>query len=255
MPIPVLSEAVCPEEDWTGLRDARARRKLQNRLNVRAHRRRKAEARPCGQPHAAVADHQPAGEMLEDSSQPAGAVTLRSSNGPQETPWFPLSPDHLIQLVQYNFIRGILTNIIILGHQNAFPEQCRKCWEGMPLFPAPATIPESLRPTALQRSTPHEPWIDLIPDKRMRDNAIRTMKGFRYGDVEEDMTGGICGGMTVLEMSGILAWNDPWCVEGWELTEGFIKKWPFLVKGCWEWLESTNRWRAIRGEEPLVVEL
>ncbi|KAI1769959.1 hypothetical protein F4818DRAFT_434377 [Hypoxylon cercidicola] len=41
----------------------------------------------------------------------------------------------------------------------------------MPLFPTPSTTPDSLQPTALQRNTPHEAWIYLIPDKQMRGNA------------------------------------------------------------------------------------
>ncbi|KAL7627009.1 hypothetical protein AAE478_003785 [Parahypoxylon ruwenzoriense] len=168
---------------------------------------------------------------------------------------FPLSLDHLIPLVQYNFIRGVLTNMAILGCQNAFPPECARHWVNMPLFPAPSTIPESLQPTALQRSTPHETWIDLIPDKQMRDNAILMAGVFKREDAEEDLTGSIYGGIKPLELSGVLVWDEPWRPDGWELTEGFIKRWPFLVKGCWGMLESTNRWRALRGEEPLVVEL
>ncbi|KAI0010142.1 hypothetical protein F4779DRAFT_616872 [Xylariaceae sp. FL0662B] len=270
MTMPVLTDAIGPEEDWTGLRDAKERRKLQTRLNVRAHRRRKAllaEAQSCTQPHATTTDPDQIVDsqhlqQRDHSNQPAGAVATRPSNRPQvvssssTTPWFPLSLDHLIRLVQYNFIRGIMTNIAIVGHQDAFPEQCQRCWVGMPLFPTPVALPESLRPTALQRSTPHEPWIDLIPDRQMRDNAILAMIGLiGYDNVAADMTGGICGDVEQIEIDGTPIWKDPWSVEGWELTEGFIKKWPFLVKGCWKWLESTNRWRAIRGEEPLVVEL
>ena len=32
-----VKQAKGPEEDWTGLKDAKQRKKLQNRLNVRAH--------------------------------------------------------------------------------------------------------------------------------------------------------------------------------------------------------------------------
>lgn len=168
---------------------------------------------------------------------------------------FPLTLDHLIPLVQYNFIRGVLTNMAILGHQNAFPPECARYWVNMPLFPTPSTIPESLQPTALQLRTPHEPWIDLIPDKQMRDNAILATGVFTREDIEQDVTSSILGGAGLLELTGLIAWDEPWRADGWELTEGFIRKWPFLVKGCWKMLESTNRWRAIRDEEPLVVEL
>jgi hypothetical protein len=38
-PRPKLAEAKSAEEDWTGLRSRPERRKLQTRLNVRAHRK------------------------------------------------------------------------------------------------------------------------------------------------------------------------------------------------------------------------
>ncbi|KAI1375040.1 hypothetical protein F4677DRAFT_424434 [Hypoxylon crocopeplum] len=275
--MPVLIEAIGPEEDWSGLKDAKERRKLQNRLNVRAHRRRKAllaGAEAEGSTCPDEARHQPTSLVLQDSyPDDSGRENRHRTNSLiAESSWsrlsyildasyrgqtviFPLSSDHLIPLVQYNFIRGVLTNMAILGCQRAFPPECARYWVNMPLFPAPSTVPESLQPTALQRSTPHEPWIDLIPDKQMRDNAIIAMGTFTREDVEENVTSSISGKPTLLEMNGILAWDEPWRVDGWELTEEFIKSWPFLVKGCWQMLESTNRWRAIRGEEPLVVEL
>ncbi|KAI1417576.1 hypothetical protein F5Y13DRAFT_151333 [Hypoxylon sp. FL1857] len=261
--MPTLTEALGPEEDWSGLKDAKARRKLQNRLNVRAHRRRKAlnaEVKACTEPNVTYTkdngcetEPQSSSLIVEYPKLQLTDVHHASSGG--RALLFPLTLDHLIPLVQYNFIRGVLTNMAILGSQNAFPPECSRHWVNMPLFPAPSTIPESLRPTALQQSIPHEPWIDLIPDKQMRDNAILATGAFTREEIEEDVTSSISGKGHLLEMTGILAWDEPWRAEGWELTEGFVKKWPFLVKGCWSMLESTNRWRALRDEEPLVMEL
>ncbi|KAI0380894.1 hypothetical protein F5Y04DRAFT_256174 [Hypomontagnella monticulosa] len=257
--MPTLTEAHGPEEDWSGLKDARERRKLQNRLNVRAHRRRKALLA------VTEADITPASNNRHDIQHYISPLVLEPSNlhlagghhaSQAYQPFsFPLTLDHLIPLVQYNFIRGVLTNMAILGCQNAFPPECARHWVNMPLFPAPSTIPESLQPTVLQLRTPHEAWMDLIPDKQMRDNAILAIGTFTREDIEKDVTGSIYEGLNLLELTGMIAWDEPWRADGWELTEGFIRKWPFLVKGCWKMLESTNRWRAIRGEEPLVVEL
>jgi hypothetical protein len=58
-----------------------------------------------------------------------------------------------------------------------------------------------------------------------------------------------------VEKRGVLVWSDPWRADGWEVTEGFLKKWGRLLKGCRELIESTNRWRELRGEEPLVIEI
>ncbi|KAI1212504.1 uncharacterized protein F4807DRAFT_416374 [Annulohypoxylon truncatum] len=270
--MPVLKEAHGPDEDWTGLKDSKARRKLQNRLNVRAHRRRKAinsgtethsgsgsaRHRPCTlvQQYTHLEGN---GAQRQPSSMVAEFPRLKLSTerSASQSPGllFPLTSDHLIPLVQYNFVRGVLTNMAILGYQNAFPPECSRHWVNMPLFPAPSNIPESLQPTALQLSTPHEPWIDLIPDKQMRDNTILLIGAVTREDIEEDVTGSLFGKVKLLEMTGVLAWDTPWDTNGWELTEGFISKWPFLVKGCWKMLESTNRWRTMRDEEPLVVEL
>lgn len=52
---------------------------------------------------------------------------------------------------------------------------------------------------------------------------------------------------------GIIAWSDPWKKDGWEVTEGFAKKWSFLLKDCPEVLVATNKWRLTRGEELLHV--
>lgn len=70
-----------------------------------------------------------------------------------------------------------------------------------------------------------------------------------------DLIGGHHEGRNDIEFTGVLVWNDPWSVSGWEVTEGFAKKWGFLIKGCWEVMEATNRWRKMRGDEPLCVEL
>ncbi|KAI1103764.1 hypothetical protein F4804DRAFT_309146 [Jackrogersella minutella] len=268
--MPILREALGPQEDWSGLKDAKARRKLQNRLNVRAHRRRKCLLSQTKtdtslsaakiQPNACPEDNEDWKAQVQLTpliNEFPSLQFLDKQHILHRDPGivFPLSLDHLIPLVQYNFIRGVLTNMAILGCQNAFPSECSRYWVNMPLFPAPSTIPESLQSTALQRSTLHEPWIDLIPDKQMRDNAILAMGAFTREDVEEDVTGSLFGHPKLLEMTGMLAWDEPWRADGWEFTEGFIRKWPFLIKGCWKMLESTNRWRALRDEEPLVVEL
>ena len=57
-----------------------------------------------------------------------------------------------------------------------------------------------------------------------------------------------------IERSGVIVWRDPWDPTAWELTEGFLRKYGFIVEGCDDMLSGTNKWRAMRGEEPLVFE-
>ena len=126
----------------------------------------------------------------------------------------------------------------------------------MPLSPAPSTGPDSLAPSPLQLSTPHDQWIDLLPDRTLRDNALRAAGTIDLGALQRDLTGSMCGGgHPGPELFGIMVWSDPWCADGWELSEGFVRRWAGLLTGCWALLAATNRWRAIRGDEPLVIEL
>lgn len=88
----------------------------------------------------------------------------------------------------------------------------------------------------------------------MRDNAIRHMNVIDNDDLCRDMIGGHYEGASNIELTGIVVWNDPWCASGWEVTEGFVRKWGFLIKGCWEIINATNRWRELRGDDPLLFE-
>lgn len=58
-----------------------------------------------------------------------------------------------------------------------------------------------------------------------------------------------------IEVRGVIAWSPPWDISGWEVTEGFWRRWGWQFKGCGEVLDATNRWRRMRGEEPLVFKL
>ncbi|KAM0485541.1 hypothetical protein ACHAPX_001529 [Trichoderma viride] len=169
----------------------------------------------------------------------------------------PLSSDHLIPLVQFNAFRATLTNLTLLDVAHLIPRECdiADSLRKTPLFNLPPVLPPSLGPTALQQSVPHDTWIDLLPDATMRDNAIRTMDMFCAEDICGDMLGNPRQGRNTIELTGVLVWGNPWDVSAWEMTDGFLKKWGFLLKGCWEAMAATNYWRAQRGDEPLVFEI
>jgi len=96
--------------------------------------------------------------------------------------------------------------------------------------------------------------IDLLPSPRMRDNAIRSQHLFTSNELCADILGGLMGRQNDVEF-GLIAWSNPWVADGWELTDGFVRKWAFLVRGCVDLFEATNRWRGLRGEEGLISEL
>jgi hypothetical protein len=82
----------------------------------------------------------------------------------------------------------------------------------------------------------------------MRNNILRA------GDSFDDMA--LCGDLVGLFSvssgdAGMVVWGQPWLQSEWEVTEEFLKRWAWVVEGCWELRESTNRWRIRRGEKAL----
>lgn len=60
-------------------------------------------------------------------------------------------------------------------------------------------------------------------------------------------------GVIIGDGTGLRVWNDPWCADSWEVEERFAWKYKDML--CEELLRSTNKWREMRGEEPLSFEL
>ncbi|KAL3445021.1 hypothetical protein BJX65DRAFT_282570 [Aspergillus insuetus] len=248
-PMLPLREAIDHDDNWTGLIDARERRKRQNRLNQRAHRRRKEQAQ------ALCRTTQPR------QDRPAG-IQL----------YFPLSVDHLLTLVQFNTYRGLLTNAKILSLPTIYScgdptspvaTSCASQFEpAIPLISTHAipgqTLPPQLLPTTLQQSTLHEPWIDIFPLPTLRDNLLRLRGAFDSCELCDDILGALFNEQDLdtvtkyKDRNGLIIWGEPWDVGSWELMEGFVDKWGFLLEGCEVLIEGTNRWRAVRGEGALI---
>ncbi|KFX96784.1 hypothetical protein O988_05171 [Pseudogymnoascus sp. VKM F-3808] len=170
---------------------------------------------------------------------------------------FPLSADHcLITLVQYNVLRAMLLNMSILSLLDCFPTECSRSLD-VPVFgiTPPDKIPPHLQPTTLQQSTQHPSWIKAIPFPAMRDNMILQAGNYDSDDLRYDLGQALYEGFDDLERRGFLVWGASWDMNGWEVSESFVRKWGFLLKGCPDVIESTNYWREVRGEERLVVEI
>ena len=276
--MPQLVEAVDPEDDWTGVTDAAVRRKRQNRLNVRAYRRRKARglqsrdsthAPPCTTELRVpcwVEDYRAIWHL------PASVANARMKNRSPLLPItpavtkldgivLPLSSDHLIILLQFNVLRGCLTNRQLLSNLQSIPIPTDDSPAPAPrIFPSLGTsslksLPPSLHPTHLQLTVPHEHWVDILPHPILRDNLICASGKFDEDELWSDSVGGLFEGFPAsdIEHRGAIMWSTPWHVSGWELSEGFCRKWSWALEGCEDLLEATNRWRTQRGEEPLTL--
>lgn len=172
---------------------------------------------------------------------------------------FPLSSDHLITLLQFNVLRSCLANRRLISGLNVIPvDECSSAaLHVLPNSSYPDSIPPSLQPTLLQRTVPHEEWIDILPHARWRDNLILAVGTFDEDELWSDTVGGLFEGFPASESErrGVIAWSPPWHVRGWEMSEGFLRKWGWSMVGCEDVLEATNKWRNQRGEEPLVLKI
>jgi hypothetical protein len=120
------------------------------------------------------------------------------------------------------------------------------------VIPASRQLPPSFRPTPLQQSVEHHPWIDLFPHPGLRDNILS--QGPDYDDEP------LC--LDVVEFahsakargSGLVVWGNPCDPYSWEVSEDFARRWSWVIRGCRELFQSTNHWRARRGEKPLFPE-
>ncbi|KAH6639884.1 hypothetical protein C7974DRAFT_140113 [Boeremia exigua] len=193
---------------------------------------------------------------------------------------FPLSTDHLLHLIQYNVFRAFVTNkttlnLLLKGWPPA-PASQTTCPIAGPhtdatmIYPLNPNIPAALAPTRTQQETPHPLWINFFPFPRMRDNLIRAGEALDHGALLYDLIGALMGGVRFSglpasialsgpetaegdESSGLVVWGEPHEMRNWEATPGFVARWGWAVEGCGELLEASNRWRAIRGEEPLQI--
>ncbi|KAJ6081112.1 Protein of unknown function DUF3425 [Penicillium canescens] len=240
--------------DWSGINDSKMRRKLQNRLNQRAYRQRR---------------HAQSGRVNE------GRLVLSSDNRSQTkhpSRWLSIdeteslikefsessfrsyargSPtaDHLIILSKLNVYRAFIQNLSIIGitpHRDWISQKAISPFNTRTLEHVDnRKLPDSLRPTQMQCKILHHPWLDFFPFRRMRENLIAA------GDALDD-------GQLCIDIMGfwdistkncnLLVWGEPSEPGSWEVTEEFLRKWPWVLHGVPELIESTNYWRNKRGE-------
>lgn len=173
--------------------------------------------------------------------------------------------DHLLNLIQLNFITGLARNASLVGVDVKWLDCNSISPIGTLSEPSASTsrallpsssYPCNLIPTALQSEVPHHPWVDLFPLPRMRDNFLLATASLLteaeeiqlWNDViESEAPGGAV-------WTGFIVWGEPWNIRSWEVTVPFLRRWTRLLDGCPEILQSTNYWRHQRGEVKLSKE-
>lgn len=172
-------------------------------------------------------------------------------------PYYSLSiqkPSDLETVARLNVVNAVAINAEALGvrfldlHRDEYisPFNChgpQPSGAATPHYYAPG----ALRPTIVQRTVAHHPWIDLFPIPGMRDNVIR---GIDAGLIDED---NLCGDLIRLECSDeclapLVVWGESWDARSWKFSTEFLTKWSWLIQDCPEVLEATNCWREKRGQ-------
>ena len=188
---------------------------------------------------------------LGDSEKTEQALALFSNYAhAQYTKGSPRT-DLLLTLIKFNVFRALMANNQTLG----FANQWLQCEAVSPFIysdhttsAAIETWPKNLRPTYLQITVEHHPWIDLLPDPTMRDNIL--LLGSEFDD--EPLCHDIVDNRHGDQSEGLIVWGDPWDPECWEIGENFCRKWGWIVQGCHNLFRATNKWRVSRGEPKLL---
>ncbi|KAJ5335453.1 hypothetical protein N7452_007856 [Penicillium brevicompactum] len=118
--------------------------------------------------------------------------------------------------------------------------------------PSSLHLPPSLWPSKSQRKIIHHPWIDLIPILSLRESILR-----RMDTLDEDEACGDLFGMCTSSSgeTGLRVWGEAWDPLAWEASTDLIKKWSWIMNECPDVIKSTNYWRKQRGEKAVVIEL
>lgn len=116
--------------------------------------------------------------------------------------------DLLLTLIQFNVFRALFSNTSSLGFDLEWliNGEAISPFNTMTSPVVNTSIPENLRPTQLQYTVPHHPWIDLFPLPAMRDNLL--LAGAEYDDTDICMDVVEIGGKP-RENVGLIVWGEP----------------------------------------------
>lgn len=178
------------------------------------------------------------------------ACTPATSVPSSDNPW-----DELAQLINRNFMQAVSANAQRLGLN---PTALRAgTATSTPRLRNTANLPPTLKPVEVQHQLPHDPLIDTIPHSRLRFNILRAiatgnLDAARFS-ASLRRSGAVINVQGEARRSGLIVWNFPEQLASWELSEGFVMVFGFLLEGCEDFIAATNVWRTRRGERSLVV--
>ncbi|KAJ5985385.1 hypothetical protein N7499_008336 [Penicillium canescens] len=265
--------------------DPAARRRIQNRLNQRASRKRRAaqfkkqghtdlkwviytdhaNTSKNNSPPVKLDNDQPSHELIDPTTtqikhqeqQPFSGLDLAKRykqindirrRALQSLAQKSISPNATLCVSQYNILRAMFANAKIMGlTMELLNEDIASQFNivGQPTFHLPA----SLVPSKSQKEIVHHPWVDIIPILSLREALL-----IREDLCEEDeFCGdlyGVCASTTEV---GLRVWGEAWDPFAYEASEYLLRKWSWMIEECPDIVRSTNYWRRKRGEKALVL--
>ncbi|KAJ5279745.1 hypothetical protein N7478_005117 [Penicillium angulare] len=154
----------------------------------------------------------------------------------------------LAPVTNLNIVKALLNNASILGLSfHALEEDIASHFNISGPIESDLQLPTSLQPSSCQREIIHHPWIDLMPVRSFRDALLRNLDKYDEDELCSDMHGGI-GASDAL---GLIVWGESWDPAAYEVSEAIFKKWTWIFRECPEVVTTTNYWRKRRGEKPL----
>lgn len=290
---PQASEVWDEGDDWSGIASSQERRRRQNRLHQRAYRAKKRlEKFPGSQPGTeqdslAIASPNARTVTDEDSKLSLQHQSRLLTATPDQSPILLLvrctdlhdrireilqrvsanwglnlpTPHDLPLVTRLNTFDALARNALMLRipleYLEADEQPSMFNYQGPPpLSTQQPSVPTNLRPTALQKTVTHHPWLDLFPIPSMRDNILQ---GIESGEYDEDvLCDALCCDLLKFDENTnatLVVWGDSWDATGWEFSTEFFARWGVLLQGCTEVLETTNYWRQKRGARRLECKL
>ncbi|OQE32146.1 hypothetical protein PENSTE_c001G01357 [Penicillium steckii] len=266
--------------------DAVSRRRLQNRLNQQASRKRKAIAKQSNASTRKWVVYTDEARALGRKERPDKQTVIKRSQKLEEPSKNCVDQDNeplctsnqvsraqylielqrkvsnyaannmqaaniLLSVTQLNIMRAMVANAATMGlSMEVLCEDIASHFNISGPCHVTFQLPPSLQPSSSQKSIIHHPWIDIIPIESLRNSLLSQMGVYDEDELCIDFYG-FCGPSSEV---GLLVWGESWDPSAYEVTEVFFKKWNWLLRDCTDLIRSTNYWRRQRGEKPLKVE-
>lgn len=185
-----------------------------------------------------------------------GYISSGSSSGPSPPSSSEFPDSYLLPVHELKLLKGmmLISKRIGCDSANIWSLDCPSPFNQGVGTPADQ-LPLPWRPTGAQVSVPHHPVVDLLPWPSARDRFLMLLEL-----PDESRPPAARGPMALVNFvydledgsEGVRIYGDDPCdPAGWEVGQVPFQRWWFLFDR--DIIDTSNRWRAIRGAPQLVL--